>query len=126
MTTYTQLWARVAALSIATVGVCKCKFLILAETFSLQKGSKFPEGLSRPETTLTLPARIFFLVGTGAAASPAKSGKSLSSVFKPCIWRRVEISGSHRRTRRLRVAGRFYNPALDEVELSAHPSGPLG
>lgn len=95
MTTYTQLWARVAALSIATLGVGKCKFLILAETFSAQKGSKFSEGFSRPETTLTLPAQVVFLSGTSAAASASKSGKSLSSVFKPCIWRRVEIPGSH-------------------------------
>ena len=39
MTTYTQLWARAGALSIPTLGVDKCKFSILAETFSAQKGS---------------------------------------------------------------------------------------
>ena len=34
MTTYAQLWARDAALSIATLAADKCKFLILTETFS--------------------------------------------------------------------------------------------
>lgn len=123
MTTYTQLWARFAALSIATLAVCKCKFLILAETFSLQKGSNFREG---PEATLTVPAQAIFLGGTGAARSPSNSEKFLIFRFQPCIWRRVEISGSPLRNPEIAVAGLFSDPALAKVELGAHRSGSLG
>src|SRR5215467_8611526 len=47
MTTYTLLWARAAALSIPTLAADKCKFFILAETFSAQKGSNL-RGLLLP------------------------------------------------------------------------------
>ena len=78
MTTYTQLWARDAALSIATLSVDKCKFLMLAETFSAQKGSKSRKDLSEPRFVepLTVATHGYYSRGTAAAPRPSKLGKS--------------------------------------------------
>src|SRR5215467_2770581 len=80
MTTYTQLWARDPALSIATLAVDQCKFLILAETFSAQKGSKFHEDPSRPGIHDTADDS-----GTRFSITPRPSniGKSVPSLFNP-------------------------------------------
>src|SRR5215831_2803981 len=80
MTTYTQLWARDPALSIATLAVDQCKFLILAETFSAQKGSKFHEDPSRPGFMTRLAARA-----RGFRSRPVrlKLGKSVPYLFNP-------------------------------------------
>jgi hypothetical protein len=71
--TYTQLWARDAPLSIATLCVDKCKFFIHAETFSAQKGSNFARVLPGPGAD----SSGTHTVGTETAATtpPSKLGR---------------------------------------------------
>ena len=80
MTTYTQLWAWDPALSIPTLAVAKCKFLILAETFSAQTGSNFREGLFPPRflSLLTVRAHGDRERTTAAAPRPSKIGEGRS------------------------------------------------
>src|SRR5262249_42650602 len=80
MTTYKQLWARSARLSIARVGVDKCKFSIVAETFSAQRGSKFLRGFPGPFSRgADSSGTRAFSRGTAVVTGPSKSGKSFSS-----------------------------------------------
>jgi hypothetical protein len=98
MTTYKQLWARSAPLSIATLGADKCKFLLLAETFSTQKGSKFA-GLLLPVSTglaADSSGTRTVLPEAGWSIEPSKLEKSpfpLCSLENPAFWRRVRIQG---------------------------------
>jgi hypothetical protein len=92
MTAYTQLWARDAALSIPTLCVDKCKFLIHAETFSVQKGSNFSRVFPGPDADSSGTHTVG--TETAAATLPSKLGSyckacSLASLCHARFWRRA-------------------------------------
>ena len=101
MTTYKQLWARSPSLSIATICVAKCKFLMVAETFPAQKGSKFSRVFPGPYPEVALSALLRFQALTLAArrslaryqrwlAGRLIRGSPFCPIFLPCsLARRV-------------------------------------
>jgi len=82
--TYTQLWARDATLSIPTLCVDKCKFLIHAETFSAQKGSNFARVFPSPDADCSGTHTVG--TETAATALPSKLGRYRKARSFASLW----------------------------------------